>query len=1643
MRPTQYIKSILISLFAVLFLIGFTAGSAVGAYSCTNGVQDPPFLSAGVKPNLMLLIDNSASMYDMAYTGEQSNCYDGTDMTSGAESYDPVKVYGGYFKTDTWYSYDTAGAVFEASGPSECRDPINGAAYSYMGELCVTVAGETVTFNARGNVMNWATASKFDIQKQVLTGGKYDDGLLTTTSEGRGCSGNRFIKQIGVFDSGGALNFLNLGIHPVTPPDPMSADPNTGDPTTAIDIFQITPAGFNNTACNKAVELMADESTPLGTLKGLIDECMEYAPNQSYTSAENPAFNQAVQSCWYWDKHGFPEMTGDEKAQHAVSIRNQCEELYESQDPALITPESPGYVCQGIFDKVDDGLDEGTGYVGRCWVPEIILNPDTCFALTCELDKGGLYVYANSIQDPFLHLVPGQRCQDGKVQYCSGNYNDKQDSCNKAWLTQTECTGTASILPGHWVTTDTDTCVTNALYDFCGRLELPQVVDPSDQTADTGEVYNLPAMLTDTGATGQLGDPLLTMIGVIHDSAYAVERPTGILHDVANNIRLGAMKLNYDGAQAECALRDADAAADPKLATILYKCDGTVDGSSVVTDIDDAAANPGHIDLLVEEINKIRANSWTPLAEAVFNAIGYYTQRDDMRLNPADFTIGAPAPCTDWCQNNNILVITEGASTADLHTTVTTFAAVDGQNDGDGDVADKCNDLYGSSFLDDITYYGFQGHDIHQEGDDWTTDEHFQNIRSYFVVAGTPRTQGTGECSPAQMMADAAQNGGSSAPFYADDPQELKDKLKEVLDLIGARAAAGSAASVISATRGGEGAIYQAIFWPTIDGPMVDGERKHEVTWAGEVHALLIDNYGKMYEDTDGSSSVSAGDEQVVLYYDTDLKKSMACDQDLEADGTCGGTSKSIQNVNYHWSAAEWLADIPDTAIETNRLSIDSPVKKRYIYTWNDLDNDGVVDSTELLPFEPRNDWSTLSVSNRAPVPFDFGVTTNDEVNTIIKWVRGLDTPGLRPREVPRPGNFDIAGSPATITWRLGDVVHSTPTAVSRPAEGYHMLYQDASYAEYFDEHQNRRHVVYFGGNDGMVHALNAGFYDVENHKFWRGYDPATRTFSDTGPELGAELWAYVPYNLLPHLKCLTDPEYQHKYFVDLKPRVFDVQIFDSSADTLGHVKGWGTIMVVGMRFGGARTYAQDIVDAVKPGVYTDKRVFTSAYMVFDISDPLQPRLLGETTYDPVSSPPSVDLAYTSAVPAAVPIKAQADGSDWYLILGSGPTDVTGVSSQKPRIGMFPLSLFDTPSTNAFRIPNDSASITHATAGSYILGASANGFVADTVTVDYDLVELFKSDVVYFGTVEGDWGNWGGHLYRWVTDEKDPQSWLAPKPMIDAQRPVSAAPTIGYDGFYYWVYFGTGRFYDVNDKSEYDQEYFFGLKEPVDATTGEFTWATIANTQTASKPASGNDAGTRTLLPVGGIQVEKANSANQATLNCETDEPQCALPVGVNTFADLEDYIVGTCNADDGCTGTDGWAMELEELGERNLGQGALLGGLMTFTTYKPFADICKPEGQAYLYGVYYQTGTAYFDPVFTTQSNGGTRPGDAGTNVVTSRLSIGRGLAMTPNLHVGRQEGSTAFVQTSTGTIVEIPQPNLPEKNTKSGNLSWRGTCD
>ncbi|MCF6265370.1 MAG: hypothetical protein L3J57_02350 [Desulfuromusa sp.] len=188
------------------------------------------------------------------------------------------------------------------------------------------------------------------------------------------------------------------------------------------------------------------------------------------------------------------------------------------------------------------------------------------------------------------------------------------------------------------------------------------------------------------------------------------------------------------------------------------------------------------------------------------------------------------------------------------------------------------------------------------------------------------------------------------------------------------------------------------------------------------------------------------------------------------------------------------------------------------------------------------------------------------------------------------------------------------------------------------------------------------------------------------------------------------------------------------------------------------------------------------------------------------------------------------------------------------------------------------------------------------------------------------------------------------------------------------------------------QQSYYGIKEPLDISNNK-TWATLLGTD---------------LIDVTDFEVY-----TDRTVSGSTD----------TTWADM----INTQSA------ADGWYLDFS-LGERNLGQAALIGGLLSFTTFTPTADICSAGGTSDLWGLYYKSGTAYYRAVFGTELEI-----VAGVEKERSlkKLSLGLGLATSPNVHVGRKKGSTVFVQSSTGEITRIEEEN--PLSTKSGLQSWK----
>jgi len=152
-------------------------------------------------------------------------------MTTGTA---PRRHTPDIFDSNNWYAYSAASGTF-----SQISDPATQcSSYSYKsdGQLCVSVGANSISkFIANGNFLNWVAASKLDIQKKILTGGKYESNSLLM--ESRGCLGRRYVKKVQVKNSSSATYFLTLGVRPPEAGEKLSP----ADDTTRIESTRLPP----------------------------------------------------------------------------------------------------------------------------------------------------------------------------------------------------------------------------------------------------------------------------------------------------------------------------------------------------------------------------------------------------------------------------------------------------------------------------------------------------------------------------------------------------------------------------------------------------------------------------------------------------------------------------------------------------------------------------------------------------------------------------------------------------------------------------------------------------------------------------------------------------------------------------------------------------------------------------------------------------------------------------------------------------------------------------------------------------------------------------------------------------------------------------------------------------------------------------------------------------------------------------------------------------------------------------------------------------------------------------------------------------------------------------------------------------------
>jgi type IV pilus assembly protein PilY1 len=168
--------------------------------------------------------------------------------------------------------------------------------------------------------------------------------------------------------------------------------------------------------------------------------------------------------------------------------------------------------------------------------------------------------------------------------------------------------------------------------------------------------------------------------------------------------------------------------------------------------------------------------------------------------------------------------------------------------------------------------------------------------------------------------------------------------------------------------------------------------------------------------------------------------------------------------------------------------------------------------------------------------------------------------------------------------WKLGDIISSTPKVFANtPVNTYHVDYGDTTYYNYISssDYKQKSSIAFVGANDGMLHAFRVGYLKDKTDLFGALIAKVKALFknlfssADTAhDQLGEEVWGFIPYNAFPYLKYLANPNYCHIYYNDLSVRLVDASIGDASASPTDTktTNSWKTILVGGMRFGGAPT---------------------------------------------------------------------------------------------------------------------------------------------------------------------------------------------------------------------------------------------------------------------------------------------------------------------------------------------------------------------------------------------------------------------------------------------------------------------------------------
>ncbi len=564
--------------------------------------------------------------------------------------------------------------------------------------------------------------------------------------------------------------------------------------------------------------------------------------------------------------------------------------------------------------------------------------------------------------------------------------------------------------------------------------------------------------------------------------------------------------------------------------------------------------------------------------------------------------------------------------------------------------------------------------------------------------------------------------------------------------------------------------------------------------------------------------------------------------------------AKDVVNNTTLWSAANVLKQFIDNG------------NQRTIITFDGSTGTGT-------PFQ----WSNLNAAQQSALNTLNGVNDGKGQDR-LDWLRGDDS-----------NEQQNGGTLRNRSNYLGDITHSDPVFVPPPGPPlffYPDNLESVAYSTYINSNSSRPDMLLFGANDGMLHILNA--------------------------DTGQELMAYVPNILFNKLGELTDPGYNHQYYIDRTIGVWDV-FFGGS---------WHTVAIGGLGKGGQGIYALDI----SSGNFSEGNASSIAMWEFTDAD-------------------DRDLGYTYTTPYMM----KMNNGKWMVAFGNGHNN-TEADGNASLTGDAILFLLDIETGGKSGSGTKIKLSTGVGTADDPLGLGRPNALADIVAIDTN--QDYKVDYIYAG-------DYFGNLWKFDVSDADPNNWSVwrdssnnPTPLFVARspsgepQPITFAPVIQAHTKKkgYLVYVGTGSYIQTGDVSDNTVQSIYGIWDRFESNINTITRDYLLE---------------QSLLEINTNQFTETN-ARGSTANIMRWYDGVGLPSpGLNP----KQYLGWRMDL------LNNGAAE----GERLFDNLDIAGNVLSFTTIIPSLDPCVSGGESWAFRINADTGSRFLTSSPWDYNNDGT----------------------------------------------------------------------